>query len=376
MLKRPAQHHHQLPPTKRTRTAPPLDLDKAPGLLSSYTSTLARRPNLPPGTKKKPPGAEFGYVTVSGPEAKEHLVIANVTLPAHCPCPVKHASSDRNGKTKAEAKKEAVGILLGELWRCGEVGDNYLALDQQLEPVPTPLLQHTSQEGISSILCQEPIFWKACSEAAAGQTVDPLRYHPTLITFHRVPVCSLTSSEPVVPPETWQPRPILLLTRLPFPPLLPVKLLITKQPTELTVRHLPPIILPGRPEQASLEAFTIRLLRAVAGKLLGVAKGQTEPAYLIAPVVEPTIPSLDAPLIDWDEIRYASGENFVVPFETDLDKLEEQVKDGVVMSKTENGRRYEILRLRRDLTPLSKLEDSPVCVFSPSCFSLVYNWQS
>ncbi|CDZ96522.1 dsRNA-specific nuclease Dicer and related ribonucleases [Phaffia rhodozyma] len=398
--------------------APSLNLDKASSLLSSYMVVLSRRPNLSLGTKKKAPGPTFSYTTLQAPKhgsGEEPVVIAHVMLPPHCPCPNKLAESDPNGKVKSEAKKEACGKLMRELWRCGEVGDDYTPKDLSVrqEFIQSQVLQNTLQEGISSILCKEPIFWKACLEAANSSSSlhgdQSLQFFPTVISFPRVPVCSSNSNDPIEPLQTWQPRPILILTRLALPRLPAVNLLITQQFTTLSIITHAAIQFKSMDEKKLLEAYTLKVMRTITNKNITIEAGQAEPNYLLAPMIwddsakstesetekerqsmydsqtllssssspdspfkvsragirpkaataVPVLLPTSSPEIDWNEVRETTEPVTTHPFEKDIDRLKGQIKDGIATNNTEFGRRYEILKLRTDLSPMSKLVDSP-----------------
>ncbi|KAG8218739.1 hypothetical protein J3R82DRAFT_4409 [Butyriboletus roseoflavus] len=158
--------------------------------------------------------------------------------------------------------------------------------------------------------------------------------------------------------------PIMLLSRQPLPHIPSFRLFFPG--TSETIRNLraPPLELDEQRLEA-LYLFTLRICRAISNKPLVCPLEKI--AYMFAPLKLPEqvdARSLDpihlADYISWDTIELA-GKTWMVKF--DLEELHtssEGVDDLVVQDRSvEFTRRYYVARLRRDLTPLSKPEDSP-----------------
>lgn len=159
--------------------------------------------------------------------------------------------------------------------------------------------------------------------------------------------------------------PIMLLTRQPLPHIPSFRLFFPG--TSETIRNLraPPLELDEQRLEA-LYLFTLRICRAISNKPLVCPLEKI--AYMFAPLKLPEqvdARSLDpihlTDYISWDTIELV-GKTWMVQF--DLEELHtssEGVHDLIVQDRlVEFTRRYYVARLRRDLTPLSKPEDSPV----------------
>ncbi|KAF8138575.1 hypothetical protein EV363DRAFT_1394017 [Boletus edulis] len=158
--------------------------------------------------------------------------------------------------------------------------------------------------------------------------------------------------------------PIMLLTRQPLPHIPSFRLFFPG--TSETVGNLraPPLELDEQRMEA-LYLFTLRLCRAIANKPLVCHLERM--AYMFAPLKLPEqvdASSLDpvhlTDYISWDTVELA-GNTWMVKF--DLEELRTFPDGGhdlVVQDRSvEFTRRYYVARLRPDLTPLSKPEDSP-----------------
>lgn len=69
--------------------------------------------------------------------------------------------------------------------------------------------------------------------------------------------------------------------------------------------------------------------------------------------------------IDWEQVRLAGERATVALNSQDLETLIEDTRDAIVQDRwAEFTRKYYCVKMRPDLTPLSKPEDSPVRLFS------------
>lgn len=160
--------------------------------------------------------------------------------------------------------------------------------------------------------------------------------------------------------------PIMLLTRHPLPHIPAFRLFFPE--TSETIRNLraPPLELDEQRLEA-LYLFTLRICRAISNKPLICPLEKM--AYMFAPLklseevdARSSDPVHLMDCISWNTIELA-GKTWMVKF--DLEELHtssEGVHDLIVQDRSvEFTRRYYVARLRQDLTPLSKPEDSPVC---------------
>lgn len=69
--------------------------------------------------------------------------------------------------------------------------------------------------------------------------------------------------------------------------------------------------------------------------------------------------------VPWELVALA-GRDYAVPLKASSpEELEKDMEDAVIQDRwVEFTRRYSVVRTRRDLTPLSKPTDSPVCSMS------------
>ena len=160
--------------------------------------------------------------------------------------------------------------------------------------------------------------------------------------------------------------PIMLLTRQPLPDI-PSFHLFFPGTSETVRNHRAPPLEVDEQLLKALHLFTARICRAISNKPLVCPLEKM--AYMLAPLKLPEqvdARSLDpvrlTDYISWDTIKLA-GKTWMKKF--DLEELRtssEAVHDLIVQDRSvEFTRRYFVARLRQDLTPLSKPEDSPVC---------------
>lgn len=159
--------------------------------------------------------------------------------------------------------------------------------------------------------------------------------------------------------------PIMLLTRQPLPHIPSFRLFFPGTSETIGNLRAPPLELDEKRMKA-LYLFTLRICRAISNKPLVCPSDDM--AYMFAPLKLPEqvdAQSLDpvhfTDYISWDTIELA-GNTWMVKF--DLEELHtspEGVHGLIVQDRSvEFTRRYYVARLRHDLSPLSKPEDSPV----------------
>ena len=170
--------------------------------------------------------------------------------------------------------------------------------------------------------------------------------------------------------------PILLLTRLPLPTLPSFKVFLPE--TTRTVHFFSGAALHVDEDQLqALTGYTLRLLRMVINRPFVCPLEKM--AYFFAPLSKTRVSDFeeyfddnDRPqwsfvdvgnFIPWDQVKLAAERSAVALNTQDLHTLIEDTRDAVIQDRwTEFTRRYYCVRMRPDLTPLSKPDDSPVSI--------------
>ncbi|KAI6034220.1 hypothetical protein BKA83DRAFT_87233 [Pisolithus microcarpus] len=156
--------------------------------------------------------------------------------------------------------------------------------------------------------------------------------------------------------------PMLLLTRQPLPHMPACRLFIEGVPTVVQNARAAPVEISADHLHA-LQLFTIRICRAILNKPFACSADDV--VYLFAPLRSCVTGNLQSTglrrildYVPWDVV-FLAGKEWAVRFDPDFGSLQ-GVEDMVVQDRmVEFTRRYYALRLRQDLTPLSKPEDSP-----------------
>ncbi|KAJ7638731.1 hypothetical protein FB45DRAFT_976818 [Roridomyces roridus] len=184
--------------------------------------------------------------------------------------------------------------------------------------------------GMQTYLRKGPDFWKNPTGAVA-------LLYPTIITMHQ-------SNQPLH-------APILFLTRYPLPLFSPFRLFFSKDPAVIKTCKGKPFKLSDE-KIVSLHMYTMRLCRAVANKAF-ICSLEDMPFFL-APLASSWVPTR----VDWPLGSQAAASWSVPVKYGQADVVAEDVQDAVLMDRaTELTRRYDILRVRSDLSPLSCPED-------------------
>lgn len=163
--------------------------------------------------------------------------------------------------------------------------------------------------------------------------------------------------------------PILMLSWKPLPPLDSIRLFFSGVPGLVHFRPAEPFEV-NEDRLHDIYMYTIRLCRAIGNKPF-VCSLENMP-YFLAPLMSSwhdasnvssatwELPSV-ADHIPWDAVKLGA-EHWVVPIRTDsVQALTNDMENAVIQDRgVEFTRRYDVVRVRPDLTPLSKPEDSPV----------------
>lgn len=200
----------------------------------------------------------------------------------------------------------------------------------------------------------QPIFW---NKALTG-TPDVL--YPTV-------VCVAETLE-----KTGAFAPMVILTRQPLPNLQSFRLFFSGIPVHATFHKALPIEV-DEERLKLIHDFTVRLCRTILNKALVCPVESMVYFFLPLPRLwkPPTHDPLHVPDIDaqipWDLVKLSAAQ-FAVPIKFGTpEELEEDMSDAIIQDRwIEFTRRYRIVAIRRDLTPLSKPADSPVSVLTLS----------
>ncbi|KAJ6516002.1 hypothetical protein C8R45DRAFT_958371 [Mycena sanguinolenta] len=199
--------------------------------------------------------------------------------------------------------------------------------------------------GVQVYQRQTPLFWSHPTGPVAA-------LFPTIITVDH-------SNQPLH-------APILFLTRRPLPEFPSFKVFSSGTPiTVQTYKGTPFSVDDGK--LLSLQIYTLRLCRAIANKPFSCSC--EDMAYFLSPVSSSWIPPSNpgswhrsdvANYIPWDAIARGAL-SWAVPLKYGQpEDVAEDIKDAVIQDRSaELTRRYDVLRVRPDLSPLSHPEDSP-----------------
>ena len=156
--------------------------------------------------------------------------------------------------------------------------------------------------------------------------------------------------------------PILLLTLQPLPRITSFRLFLEGLPGVVRNTRCVPVEI-SADRMHVLHLFTMRICRSIFNKPFTCSADDM--VYMFAPLSSSWTNdgSLGRILdhVPWDSVSQA-GKEWAVPFSAEDCSSEKGIGDMIVQDRmVEFTRRYYALHLRRDLTPLSHPEDSPVC---------------
>jgi endoribonuclease Dicer len=261
--------------------------------------------------------------------------------------------------SKSQARRSACFEACRELSNAG-------LLDYRMIPLPPFLLrQHNglpvplsdTDERSSSIRCyprKYPNFWV---NSITGPIV---RLYPVIVSIS--PDADSFGDF----------APILILTRRPLPHLEGFKLFFSGIASSVRFQRAAVLQL-NDTQQHLINQYTNRVFRAILNKPLTCSLEDS--LYFIAPLTYPrSFPlqkGLDFPdvsdSVSWDLVSLAAL-NWAIPIRAgSADELVLDLEDAVVQDRwVEFTRRYNVNEVRRDMTPLSKPDDSLVRCLNPS----------
>ncbi|KAF8639433.1 hypothetical protein AX16_010288 [Volvariella volvacea WC 439] len=249
-------------------------------------------------------------------------------------------------RSMALARRSACYAACLELVSSGVLDYRYFYLAQR--PTYSTSTESTRPSGYSGYTKKQPDFW---DNATPPTKPGPRTLYPLLATIdHTTDIGH-------------QYAPILLLTWKSLPALPDTRLFFSGMPSSTRFQRGHSITITEEQLQI-LCKYTIRVIRSISNKPYDCRIADM--FYFVAPVhrsvaLAPTNQLLAmAELIDWDIVRRA-GESWAVPLAYEaLMTLSQDTEDAVVQDRwVEFTRRYDVVRVRPDLRPLSKPEDSP-----------------
>ena len=212
----------------------------------------------------------------------------------------------------------------------------------------------TQQSGTRSYPRKEPEFWTSVGSAAVTSLFSTV-ISPSPAAVERSVYSSLA-----------------ILTRQPLPELIgSVKLFDATVPITVVLERAAPLQL-NEGQLQDLYRYTLRMFRTITNK--PYESPMEGMLYFIVPLTETwktcsettprdpfSFPSI-ADYIPWDLVALA-GRYYAIPLT--ITPLDQEMQDVVIQDRwVEFTRRYRVVRIRSDLTPLSKPVDSPVsCLF-------------
>ncbi|KAF9569018.1 ribonuclease III [Agrocybe pediades] len=253
--------------------------------------------------------------------------------------------------TKAQTRRSACFKACERLYQIG-------LLDSRFVPMPCSIREQHDYEsgnrleapgskatGTREYTRKQPSFW-----TNAPTTISSTLY-PTIISVGG-------------PLESQQYGPLVLLTKIPLPPLPSMKIFSSGVPLPVSFSKA----LPLQFDDARLKtahAFTTRVCRAIMNKALVCPLEEVPYLFLPLPVgwkpmgTAPDVPDI-TDVIPWETVEIAA-KHWAVPinFKT-AEELERDLHDAVVQDRwIEFTRRFRVTAIRRDLNPLSRPIDSP-----------------
>lgn len=209
------------------------------------------------------------------------------------------------------------------------------------------------QSGTRKYHRKEPDFWTN-SKSPLTTSLYPM-------------VISVTVTDDNAQPHS----PLVILTRQPLPDLASFKLFFSGFPSLVSTKR-GAVVQVDNARLQELYLYTIRMCRTISNKPYNCAKADM--MYFLAPLTSAwgirsdestkdmpcSLPSI-TDSIPWDMVSLA-GRTYAIPLTAaTLEEAEEEIKDAIVQDRwVEFTRRYVAVKMRPDLTALSKPLDSPV----------------
>ncbi|KAK0195664.1 hypothetical protein F5146DRAFT_1026528 [Armillaria mellea] len=290
-------------------------------------------------------GAHLLEIKEGQNQEKPHLVCVfagtSCTFQVHLPGMPKDLSciSGSPSTSPAIARRQACFAACAKLVEAGLLPYRFFPIpaNRRLwKPKGLPPASDAKVAGTRMYLGSVPCFWQSFS------------YSPTKLLYPTI-ICGecLQREAPHAP--------LLLLTRRPLPDIPNIKLFFLGIPIVVPLRRAAPLSVNDEQLQL-LHTYSIRFFRTVVNKPYTCESGKM--AYFVAPLQsdfrspapDPSRP-YDLPdigsRVPWDAIRLATESRWLRTL------VEPDIQDAAVQGHMEFIRRYEVAKVRRDLTPQS-----------------------
>ncbi|KAG6891279.1 hypothetical protein C0992_009471 [Termitomyces sp. T32_za158] len=255
-------------------------------------------------------------------------------------------------KFESDARSAACFTLCQQLYFIGLLDCSFFP--QPVLPIDAFNVEGSSSKDVKSMgtrryLRKEPDFW--------------LNTKNSMTTVLYPLIISTTPPDNDVQPYT----PLVMLTRRPLPDLPSFKVFHSGFPTVVSTKRCMPLQI-KKTQLHDLHLYTLRMCRTLFNKPFECPL--SDMSYFFATLTDAWSSEQDDPAspfklssisdyIHWDLVRLA-GRSFSIPIKIDDgEELERDICNMVVQDRAvEFTRRYIVVRLRRDLSPLSKPLDS------------------
>lgn len=269
--------------------------------------------------------------------------VCSITMPLNAPISVIKGEIQ---PSKKRAKQDAAFRVCIELRRKEALTDRFFPYKVKLshdehDPEVEGLMENNKKFSREYPFCS-PTFWELGSTAPTELFVTVFWLGASDFMYHGR-----------------RHRPLCLFTRKPLPEMPPIHLHGRGESTSASSKTLPHPVIVTEDRLQALSMFTIRLLSIAANKQF-----ECDPAsfpYWIAPVKlemmglvvsELSLYNTPDTIISWEEVVFAAKERWQEPKIQDLTTPCAR-QECLVYTKGEEGRRYYLREVRKDLSPLS-----------------------
>lgn len=254
--------------------------------------------------------------------------------------------------SKWEAKREACYQACQELTQVGIMNTRHFPQHPSQSPAhDAPAVAQDVKTANTSAKThgyprKSPDFWPNSQQAPA------MTLYPTVVMSDNL--------------GSHQHAPVLLLTRAPLPLTLDFNVYFCGSRAAVHLYKAEPLEVDDAQLRA-LHGYTLRVVKSLTNKPLELPVGSL--LCYFAPLDSAWHTSLSSrwPLlsvkkhIPWDAVQLAA-DYFSIPLVDDMSTIDDKAQDAIVLDRqVEFTMRHFVVKVRHDLTPLSKAEDSAVC---------------
>jgi len=268
-----------------------------------------------------------------------------------------HGIAGDLASTRAEARRSSCFRACEQLYQSN-------LLDFRLVPLPSCLRAQYEYErqrspdkdiipdvrsgGTRSYPRQQPNFWSNIRKSL------PLKLYPLVFYVDG----NVDKDDPF--------GPIVILTPEPLPDVHQIRLFTSGMAISVRSQRAAPLVV-DEERLKEIQAFSIRLCRAIMNKAL--VNQLEDMAYFLLPMPKawrpPTNLGLQVPdisdVVPWDVVSLAAKQWAIAIKGESAAAIQSDLEDAIIQDRwIEFTRRYKVVKVRTDLTPMSKPVDSPV----------------